>query len=253
MKTKLFILQLFLSVSAFAQMDVFEQQRNFFNAVKAGDSKTANDLANVFENLSVDFLSKQLDSENKKKAFWINYYNIYIQYLLTSDPSLFDDRDAFFKEKRVVVAQHEVSFDLIEHGILRRSKSKYSLGYLGKIFVEDFEEWFRLEEVDYRIHFALNCGAKSCPPVAYYDYEDLDSQLDEVSKKYLQSTVKYDRKENEVHVPVLAFWFNADFGGKDGIRTMLNKYGFEQMTSKDPSIEYLDYDWTLETGNYIEL
>ena len=34
-----------------------------------------------------------------------------------------------------------------------------------------------LEEVEPRIHFALNCGAKSCPPIKTFTNADIDNEL----------------------------------------------------------------------------
>ena len=34
-----------------------------------------------------------------------------------------------------------------------------------------------LEEVEPRIHFALNCGAKSCPPIKTFTSTDIDNEL----------------------------------------------------------------------------
>ena len=80
-----------------------------------------------------------------------------------------------------------MSLDDIEHGILRRSKIKWSEGYFNKLFPSKFEKENRVNKVDYRIHFALNCGARSCPPIAFYDPEKLDKQLDVATMIYLKS------------------------------------------------------------------
>ena len=34
-----------------------------------------------------------------------------------------------------------------------------------------------LTEVEPRIHFALNCGAKSCPPIKTFTASDVDNEL----------------------------------------------------------------------------
>ncbi|MFW1581992.1 DUF547 domain-containing protein, partial [Vibrio parahaemolyticus] len=66
---------------------------------------------------------------------------------------------------------------------------------------------------------ALNCGAKSCPPIAFYDDAKLDAQLDIATKAYLIGSVTYDSNANKVYVPALLSWFRGDFGGKKGERT----------------------------------
>lgn len=198
-------------------------------------------------------LEAELSDQNTAKAFWVNYYNATVQVLLIEDPSRYDDRNDFFSEKWSIVAGQELSLDDIEHGIIRGSKHKYTLGYTSKFFVEDFEETFRLKEVDYRVHFALNCGALSCPPVAVYNAKDLDKQLDASSRNYLKQEVKYDAAKRRVAVPILCQWFYADFDKESGIREMLSKYLSEYEISPKAKISYLDYDWTIATQNFMEL
>lgn len=214
-------------------------------------SKAAGTIKKLSE-IPEDKLKKHLDTENKAKAFWINAYNTFAQYLLKKDKNLYDDRNDFFSEELITIAGNKLSLDDIEHGIIRRSKNKYSMGYLGKFSVGEFEKKFRLEKTDYRIHFALNCGAKSCPPVALYVPERIDDQLDKSTTAYLKANTKFDKKADEIAVPKLCSWFKADFGGEDGVIDMLHKYKILQK-DQHPDVEYLDYDWTLSLSNYIEL
>ena len=204
------------------------------------------------KNYPLDKLKAELTDQTVAKAFWVNYYNATVQVLLLEDPKKYDDRGAFFSTKWTIVAGHELSLDDIEHGIIRGSKHKYTLGYTSKFFVEDFEETFRLDELDYRVHFALNCGALSCPPVAIYKAEALDKQLEVASKTYLTREVRYDASKKRVAVPVLCQWFYADFGKELGIREMLNRYLPEVKVSDKAKISYLDYDWTVKIQNFIK-
>jgi hypothetical protein len=118
--------------------------------------------------------------------------------------------------------------------------------------VGDFEKKFRLETIDYRIHFALNCGAKSCPPIALYRADEIDSQLDKATAAYLASTAQYKARQNVVWAPAVCSWFKGDFGGEDGVIEMMKKYKVVPQ-DKTPEVEYLSYDWTLKLGNYITL
>ena len=113
-----------------------------------------------------------------------------MQYLLKGNPDLYEDRSAFFKDNHFVIVGEETSLDVLEHGLLRNSRIKVSLGYAKDPFASGFEKDFRVDEIDWRIHFALNCGAKSCPPVSYYTVEDLDKQLEASAKKYLKKEVE---------------------------------------------------------------
>lgn len=44
-------------------------------------------------------------------------------------------------------------------------------------------------QVDPRIHFALNCGAKSCPPVKVYSSEGLNSELKAAAASFVADNV----------------------------------------------------------------
>ncbi len=210
-------------------------------------------IQNQLATFDLKALSKQLDTDTKKKAFWINIYNANIQLLLSNNPALFEDRGNFFSTPRTTIANKKLSFDDIEHGIIRGSQSKLALGFLPKWFVSSYEKKLRVSERDGRIHFALNCGAKSCPPVAIYEADQLDKQLDESSRRYLNATTTYEASENKVYVTALFSWFRGDFGGLSGAKEdYLKKYKVIPQDS-DPSLSFKDYDWTLDLGHYIDL
>ena len=206
-------------------------------------------LANVDE----DVLAAELTNDNRRKAFWMNVYNGYIQILLQDNPELYEDRGAFFKTKRMTVAGKKLSFDDIEHGIIRRSKIKLSLGLLSKWNVSDYEKQFRCDETDERVHLALNCGAKSCPAVVAYDAERIDVQMDKSTKNHLKVTSKYDEATNTVYITSLFSWFRGDFGNKRKVRKFLKKYEVLPEAAKKTKLSYNTYDWTLYLDNYIDL
>lgn len=221
------------------------------------DGKPTKQIESKLAEVSQEELNADLDTESEKKAFWLNIYNAYVQILLLDKPELFEDRNSwfgynFFSSPQVIIAGKELSFDIIEHGIIRHSKIKLSLGYWDKWFPSDYEKMFRWDEVDPRIHLALNCGAKSCPYIAVFDPERVEEQLDIISKQYLEKTTVYDAEKDKVKVNALMSWFRADFGGKDGAVEMLKKYKIIPQDA-DPSVSFLEYDWTLELGNYTDI
>jgi hypothetical protein len=165
---------------------------------------------------------------------------------------LFNDRSAFFKKEQIRVAGELLSLDKIEHGIIRGSKIKWLLGLVSNPFVGKYESTFRVSKADGRIHFALNCGAKSCPYIAIYDAPYMDEQLDEISRQFLNRSSTYEPENETVFVTALFSWFRGDFGGKSGIRDFLRKYEVIPQDAK-PSLSFKDYDWTLELGNYTDL
>src|SRR6056297_1197535 len=214
-------------------------------------------LTRTLANVSDDELYENLDTESKKKAFWINIYNAYVQIILLENPELFEDRNSwfgynFFSTPQITIAGKELSFDDIEHGIMRRSTIKISLGYVRSLFVDDFVERFWWNEIDPRIHFVLNCGAASCPYIAPMDPDRVEEQLKRGAREYLEETTDYDAASDELEVTRLISWFRGDFGGVSGAVEMIK--GYEIIPEEaDPSVTYKEYDWTLELGNYKEL
>ena len=222
--------------------------------LRAAQQKTdPTEIREELANVPMETLAQELDNDEAKKAFWINVYNANVQLILSENPELFDDRGKFFGEPRVTVAGKKLSFDDIEHGIIRGSRVKWLLGLVKDPFASKYERTFRVDKTDGRIHFALNCGAKSCPYIAIYDAPYMNAQLDEISKEFLNRTSTYKPEEDKVYVVALFSWFRGDFGGKSGAKKdYLKRYGVIPPEA-DPAIEFKDYDWTLELGNYTEL
>jgi len=201
--------------------------------------------------VSVEELSAQLSNDIQKKAFWINVYNAHIQIILNENPDLYKDRGAFFKKEQITIAGELLSFDDIEHGIIRSSTIKLSWGLLKNPFVGKYERTFRTDDTDPRVHFALNCGAKSCPLVAIYYPENFDKKIDAVVINFLKKETTYKKTENKVMITPLFSWFRGDFDGKNGIKKFLKNYQLIPEDS-DPELIFIDYDWTLSLGNYYE-
>ena len=114
----------------------------------------------LLENITIERLTDELNTDDAKKCFWINIYNAYYQLLALKHNQT---RGDIFKLKDIKIARNQFSLDDIEHGILRKYRWKFSLGYLPNIFVSVLIKKLAVNVVDYRIHFALNCGAVSCP------------------------------------------------------------------------------------------
>ena len=206
-------------------------------------------MVNILHYITPSDLIKQLNTDDLKKVFWINIYNAFTQIILSKNPNQYKDRSSFFGSKQIIIAGREMSLDDIEHGLLRRSKIKWSEGYLNKLFPSKFEKQNRLSKLDYRMHFALNCGAKSCPPIAFYNPGQIDKQLDMATKTYLKGDADYDSAKNRVEVPALMGWFRHDFGGKRKMLSLLKSLHIVP-NNAHPSIRFKKYDWNLFLSNY---
>lgn len=218
-------------------------------AVKEGKPTAA--MRRELAEIDAARLNQALQTDAQKKAFWINLYNAYIQITLKEDPSLYEDRSAFFSEPRFTVARKKLSFDDVEHGIIRSSELKLALGLIKNPFADEFEKQFRTVKTDARIHFALNCGAASCPPIAILKAASINQQLDQLSRQFLQKSSRFNEAENTLEVSRLFSWFRGDFGGSEGTLEFLKKYEVIPKES-NPSISYDEYDWTLKLDYYAE-
>lgn len=198
-------------------------------------------------NIPQEDLEKQLSSDKHKIAFWINIYNSFFQ-ILRKDRYL--KQPKIYTAKQMTVAGQQLSLDDIEHGILRRFRYKYSLGYFPNIFVSALIKKWAVTAVDFRIHFALNCGAKSCPPIAFYSVDQLEEQLDLSGTSFNQAESFINHEKKVMHISRLFLWFLNDFGGRKGIRKILGKYlGHDFSHYK---LVYNKYFWDEHLDNYAE-
>jgi hypothetical protein len=223
----------------------------FLLAVRRGEPTV--ELAADLAALDDDGLAAALSTDRARLAFWVNVYNAVTQRALADDPSQYESRRAFFSAELVAVAGRPLSLDDIEHGILRRSYHKYGLGYLRvpRPFRSGFADRHAPSERDPRIHFALNCGAESCPPIAAYSRDRIDEQLDRATGGYLEQHVDYDPAAGEALVPRVLLWFRGDFGGKRGIYDFLRRY--DQLPhDATPSLSYREWDWTFDPAAYAD-
>jgi hypothetical protein len=122
-------------------------------------------------------------SQSQLKAFCINIYNALvihalIEGLLENETSTFS-RMKFFATAAYNIGGQIYSLNDIENGLLRRNRLS-AVPFTSLPFSQhDHRLQYMLTEGDPRIHFALNCGSASCPPIAEYssDVAELEQQL----------------------------------------------------------------------------
>lgn len=109
---------------------------------------------------------------------------------------------------------------------------------------------------DPRIHFAVNCAARSCPPLvpSAYDGASLDRQLDERVAAFMADSTHFSVTVGHDGRPVVRTnrvleWYGDDFGGEAGLLSFLAGYASggirEALHSPEAQLEFFDYDWTL--------
>jgi len=188
-------------------------------------------------------------------AFWINAYNACMLRLVVDhypietgggffdrirnavadrpDNSVWQIEDVFSRD-HCQVAGAPRSQDEIEHEIIR------PLG-------------------EPRIHFAVNCAARSCPPLRTeaYTAAELDAQLDAQVRDFVANPEHV--QVEDASPPVLRLnkvldWYGEDFGGAEGLKAFFEPYldGERGALVAEPEarVRFFEYDWTLnDTGS----
>jgi Protein of unknown function, DUF547 len=166
-------------------------------------------------------------STTEEKAFYLNAYNIFvIKGLVNAYPVKGPLAiTGFFDKKTFLVNGASLTLNQIENDIVRK---KYN---------------------DARIHFALVCGAKSCPPLPSFAYRPalLEGQLDKLTRQAIQdnSFTKVDYQKNMVAVSKIFDWYKVDFEkAKGSILAFLNGYLTKPLPA-NATVTYYEYDWSL--------
>ena len=236
-------------VNVESEMDYMALSIEFMEALKS--QSNTDEFVKIFAASTLEGIEQQIDTDEKKLAFWINIYNAYIIHTLDKNPELYEKRRAFFASSVIQIAGRLFSFSDIEHGILRRGQKLIGLGLIPSIFPPKYQKRLRPDIRDYRIHFGLNCGAKSCPPVAIFRPDTVLDQLCTLQMNYLTAKTTYDASTNTVTTTPLASWFRGDFGGKRGVKKLLYESGL--IPSSKVKLKFGDYDWTLDLDMFVDI
>eukprot|EP01040_Poterioochromonas_malhamensis_P014573 gene14573-16144_t len=171
-------------------------------------------------------------SDREKICFFSNLYNAMVIHgkcvypPQSINPTVLTDTFNFFTGITGVtynISGYTFSLDDIEHGILRANqphpKFRHSQSTYFKI--EDRRTLFTINQdsFDPRIHFILNCGAKSCPPISLLTGDNLEDSLLMATINYLKSEVnvidlRHEEKRSILRLPRLLLWYGYDFGGE---------------------------------------
>lgn len=220
-------------------------------AVKKNRSSETVRILNLFDTFSLDDAIAQLKTDTDKKVFWINVYNSYFQIIATKskDKPVANQKD-FFKRKQLNILGLKLSFDDIEHAILRRSKWKLGLGFLNNPLPNKWEKKLRIKILDYRVHFVLNCGALSCPMIYLLTVGNLEIELEGAARSYLKQEVSL--VNNEIVLNQLFLFYIGDFGGRKGLKRILRKYKIIKETDFKCKFKFTEFDKSAKLNNFTE-
>jgi Protein of unknown function, DUF547 len=206
-------------------------------------------------------------SSDEKKAFLINIYNgliihALVEGLLSSFPGGTLSRLQLYASAAYRIGDGVYSLNDIENGLLRGNR-KPPVPFAGHPFpLTPGSDENRLDlvlECDPRIHFALNCGAKGCPPISVYSSDQINTQLDVATRGFLEQGIVVDLVNGTITVSMLFSWYAEDFGGTDAaiidwIRAHTGDPLAASITElckqcaakgRNPKLLYEPYDWSL--------
>ncbi|WP_010520250.1 DUF547 domain-containing protein [Aquimarina agarivorans] len=161
-------------------------------------------------------------TRNEKLAYWINVYNAFtLKLILDHYPikSITDIANGKAWDKKWIQLNNEIySLNQIENDIIR----------------PQFKEP--------RIHFAVNCAAKSCPKLGNFAYTatNLNSKLERQTKAFINSN-QNEIDNNEVKISKIFEWYKNDFGA---LIPFLNTYTAMKINN-EATISFKEYDWSL--------
>lgn len=207
-----------------------------YGALKARDLATLQNLRNVLAKVDVKSLNR-----DQQLAYWINLYNV--------------NSTAIVAEKYPIKSIRDLSTDpIIRLNVFDKKVVPFGNGRISLNDIENthIREGFK----DARIHFAINCAAKSCPPIRKEAFVGarVQAQLDDQARTFLNGPGGMRVSGKTVRVTKIMDWFEKDFdkwGG--GVASFLRKYASAENRKKldaagdDLDIEYDDYDWSVNS------
>ncbi len=162
-------------------------------------------------------------SREEQMAYWINAYNAFTLKLIVDNyptKSILNfDGGKTWDVKRIKIGDKKYSLNNIENDILRPQ--------------------FK----DARIHFAINCAAKSCPPIwnRAYTAKNLETALDARAKAFINNPGFNNISAGKASVSKIFDWYGVDFGD---LKKFLNRYAQVQLKGS-AAVVFEEYNWDL--------
>ncbi|HKQ61066.1 MAG TPA: DUF547 domain-containing protein [Candidatus Polarisedimenticolaceae bacterium] len=145
---------------------------------------------------------------------------------------------------------------LVLEGVPRRSIRELD-GQAGDVFsrpelnsgghrlsLNALETRLREESRDPRVHFALNCAARSCPALAAEPYHGarLEAQLDAATGAFLRAPGAVVARGTSAEVSKIFDWYGRDFAAAGGVLAFLRRHG---AAAGAVELRFQPYDWSL--------
>ena len=208
-----------------------------YKALKAKDEPTVQGLRQQLGKVNAGALNGK-----QQLAYWINVYNI--------------NTVGTVLEGYPIKSLRDMSTDpVIRLNVFKKERVPYN----GKLLsLNDVENTYIREGFkDPRIHFAINCAARTCPPLRTEAYVGarVDAQLDEQARMFLNGPfgvkLKPTSKDLDISTTKIMDWFGDDFGNDGAKAAFIRRYVpadkqrlIDQANGKF-DFEYDTYDWAL--------
>jgi hypothetical protein len=163
----------------------YNPERNTFDYKALGLSALFLELQTCAARLKA-FNPAILTTDGERLAFWINVYNALIVHAVIAfgvQKTVWQEK-GFFRRAAYRINGMRVSADQIEHGILRQNRLPPYMP-LPVFISNDPRRAWSPSSLDTRLHTALNCASRSCPPIAAYTPAHVDAQLDVAARAFV--------------------------------------------------------------------
>ena len=166
-------------------------------------------------------------SRDEQLALYINLYNATMV-------------KAVVERLRDGYSPSDKEFSVFKANIARVSGKTLSLDHLeNKLIRPTFKEP--------RIHVALVCGARSCPPLMprAYTGKDLDKELERNMRAFVNNPFRNRQNQatKTLSLSKLFDWYKDDFGGERGRIDYVRKYANNDV--RGFKVEFIEYSWKL--------
>uniref|UniRef100_A0A3Q2Z5Q7 Zgc:152951 n=1 Tax=Hippocampus comes TaxID=109280 RepID=A0A3Q2Z5Q7_HIPCM len=225
---------------------------------------SANPAFQRYSELAIQLQRVKLLSLSREEtlAFFINIYNALVihGYLRMGAPTNTWQRYRFFNYVSYLIGGEVFTLQDIENGVLRGNR-KGVAQFRRPFSKTDPRLQLALKDVEPLIHFALNCGAKGCPPIKTYTPQDIDKQLRTAAEAFLENddACVVDSGKKEVRLSQIFKWYKVDFGGTD---EKLLKWVLKHMSDSPKKtslkgvlaagkakVSFLPYDWSSNSSH----
>ena len=168
-------------------------------------------------------INTQKLNEKARLAFYINLYNLTTLKVIADNYPIKSIKD--IKGGKI--------WDI---GLMVLNGKSYSLNELENQLI-------RGQYKEPRIHFLINCGAKSCPPLhtEAFTEKNIDELMDKRTRQFINDVLSNTITPKQIKISKIFDWYQTDFGN---LVSFINRYSKTKVLN-NAKISFMDYDWDL--------